>query len=139
MAKVMTLSEVPTRKRYDGNEEWLTRIFVEKDGVVKSAHDFGVLIQDVKAGSVPPNKALHYHRRQETFYYILSGKCVVNVEGKEYELGPNTGIWIPPLEKHGLTRVMEDMKMLEVVSNPDHLSDKVESKHPWYEEFSGET
>ncbi len=136
MAEVMKLYEAPTRKRYEGNEDWITRLFVEKNGVVKNAQDFGVLIQDAKAGSVPHDKALHYHRKQETLYYILSGRCVVNVEGKEYELGPNTAIWIPPLEKHGLTKVLEDMKMVEVVSNPNHLSDKVESEQPWHEEYS---
>jgi len=137
MAVVMKYDEVPTRQRYQGNEGWITRLFVEKNGVVKNAKDFGVFIQDAKAGSVPHDKKLHYHKQQETLYYILSGKCVVNVEGKEHELGPNSAIWIPPLEKHGLTKVLKDMIMLEVVSNPHHLSDTIESKQPWYEEYPG--
>ena len=137
MAVVMKMNEVPKRQRYQGNEGWITRLFVEKNGAVKNGKDFGVFIQDAKAGSVPQDKTLHYHKKQETLYYILSGKCVVNVQGKEYELGPNSAIWIPPFEKHGLTKVLEDMIMLEVVSNPHHLSDKVESNQPWYEEYPG--
>ena len=99
MSVVMKLHEVPTRQRYEGNEGWITRLFVEENGMVKNAKDFGVFIQDAKAGSVPHDKTLHYHKKQETLYYILSGKCVVNVEGKEYELGPNSAIWIPPNRK----------------------------------------
>ncbi len=135
MAVVMKLNEVPTRQRYAGNNQWITRLFVEKTGAVRNGKDFGVFVQDAKAGSVPLDKKLHYHQRQETMYYILSGKCVVNVEGTEYELGPNSAIWIPPNEKHGLTKVLEDMIMLEIVSYPHHLSDLVESKQPWHEEY----
>ena len=137
MAVVMKLYEVPTRKRYEGNDEWITRVLVGKNGAAKDAKDFGILVQDAKAGSVPGDKKLHYHSKQETLFFVLSGRCIINVEGKEYELGPNSAIWIPPNEKHGLTKVIEDMIMLEIVSNPHHLSDKVESKEPWYREYPG--
>ncbi len=137
MAVVMKSHEVPTRIKYPGNEKWITRLFVEKNGAIKNGKDFGVFIQDVKAGGVPPGKTLHHHGTQETLFFVLSGKCIVNVEGKEYELGPNSAIWIPPNEKHGLTKVIEDVKLLAVVSSPNHLSDHVESKQPWYEEYPG--
>ena len=138
MATVMKFYEVPTKERYEGslaNEKWITRIFVGKNGAIKEGKDFGVMVQDVKAGGVPPGKALHYHANQETLFFILSGKCVVNVEGKEYELEPNSAIWIPQNEKHGLTKVLEDVKLLAIVSNPYHLSDHVESEQPWYQEY----
>jgi mannose-6-phosphate isomerase-like protein (cupin superfamily) len=135
MATVMKLYEVPTRKRYEGNEGWITRLFVQKDGAVENAKDFGVIIQDAKVGSVPDDKTLHYHEKQETLFYILSGKCIVNVEGKEYELGPNSALWVAPREIHGFTKVLEDTKILAIVSNPHHGSDVVESKQPWYQEY----
>ncbi len=135
MAVVMKLDQIPTRERYEGNERWITRLFVEKDGAVKEGKDFGVFVQDVKVGGVPPGKTLHHHGKQETLFFVLSGKCVVNVEGKEYELEPNSAIWIPPNEKHGLTKVLEDVKLLAIVSNPHHLSDHVESKQPWNQEY----
>lgn len=135
MAVVMKLDNVPTEKRYEGNEGWITRLFVEEDGAVRNAKDFGVMIQDAKVGSVPQDKKLHFHRKQETLYYVLSGRCIVNVEGKEHELGPNFAIWIPPKVKHGLTKVLEDLMMLEVVTNPKHFSDIVESNQPWYQEY----
>ena len=140
MAVVMKLDEVPTQERYEGsmvNERWITRLFVGKNGAMEEGKDFGVMVQDVKVGGVPPGKTLHHHANQETLFFILSGKCVVNVEGKEYELGPNSAIWIDPNEKHGLTKVLEDLKLLAVVSNPDHLSDTIESKQPWNQEYPG--
>ena len=136
MAVVMKSDEVPIRIKYEGNEKWITRLFVEKTGVVQEGQDFGVFIQDVKVGGVPPGKTLHHHANQETLFYVLCGKCIVNVEGKEYELEPNSAIWIPQNEKHGLTKVLDDVKLLAIVSNPHHLSDHVESEQPWYQEYS---
>ena len=135
MAVVMKLHEVPTRKRYEGNDQWITRVLVGKNGAASDAKDFGVLVQDAKAGSVPGDKKLHYHSKQETLFFVLSGRCIVNVEGKEYEVGPNSALWIPSGEKHGLTKVLEDVKLLAVVSNPDHPSDSVESKQTWDQEY----
>jgi len=136
MAVLMKLDEVPARERYEGNPGWVTRLFLDKNGAVRDSKNFRVLLQDVKAGSVPHDKTLHYHRKQETLFFILSGRCVVNVQGNEYELEPNSALWIPPREKHGLTKVLEDIKMLEVLSNPN-LSDRVESKQPWHQEYPG--
>ena len=48
MTVAMKMDEFPTRERYEGNDKWITRLFVEKDGVVKDGKDFGVFIQDVK-------------------------------------------------------------------------------------------
>ena len=137
MAILMKLYEVPTRIRHGGDENWISRLLVEKNGAVKNAKDFGVLVQDVKVGGIPHGKTLHYHSKQETLFFVLSGRCVVNVEGKEYEVGPNSAIWIPPGEKHGLTKVLEDVKLLAVVSNPHHLSDHVESEQAWDQEYPG--
>jgi mannose-6-phosphate isomerase-like protein (cupin superfamily) len=137
MAVIMKLNEVPTRKRYEGNDEWITRVLVGKSGAAKDAKDFGVLVQDAKAGSVPWDKKLHYHSKQETLFFVLSGRCIINVEGKEYELGPDSALWIPSGEKHGLTQVLEDVKLLAVVSNPHHSSDVIESKQPVDEEYPG--
>ena len=137
MTVAMKMDEFPTRERYEGNDKWITRLFVEKDGAVKEGKDFGVFIQDAKVGSVPPDKKLHYHAKQETVFYILSGKCVVNVEGKDYELEPDSAIYIPANVKHGLTEVLEDVKVLAIVSNPHHKSDSVESKQPYYQEYPG--
>ncbi len=137
MAIVMNLNEVPTRRRYAGNDQWITRVLVGKNGAARDAKDFGVLVQDAKAGSVPRDKKLHYHSKQETLFFVLSGRCVVSVEGKEYEVGPGSALWIPSGEKHGLTKVLEDVKLLAVVSNPDHPSDSIESKQTWDQEYPG--
>ena len=46
-----------------------------------------------EAGSLEP---LHWHPI-EAFYYVLSGHAIVrDIEGNEYHVGPNTGIYAPP-------------------------------------------
>ena len=85
----------------------------------------------------PPDKKLNYHAKQKTVFYILSSKCIVNVEGKDYKLEPDSAIYIPANVKHGLTEVLEDVKVLAIVSNPHHRSDSVESKQPYYQEYPG--
>ena len=43
---------------------------------------------------------LHYHKRTEEIYYILSGRGVIELDGKEHELRPGTAIRIPPGVRH---------------------------------------
>ncbi len=135
MAVAMKLYEAPTRNRYERNERWITRLLVEKNGVVRNAKDFVVFVQDVKAGGVPRDKTLHYHKKKETLFFVLSGRCVVNVEGEEYELKENSALWISSGEKHGLTKVLVDTKILEVLSDSGLIPDKFECDLPWHEEY----
>ncbi|WP_372712954.1 cupin domain-containing protein [Ilyobacter sp.] len=44
----------------------------------------------------------HEHIDDEEFYYILSGKGIVNDNGKEREIGPGDLIYTPFKEGHGL-------------------------------------
>lgn len=42
----------------------------------------------------------HYHRCSEEVYYVLQGKGLMWLEGKEGEVGPGEAIVIPPGKKH---------------------------------------
>ncbi len=59
----------------------------------------------------------------------------MTVEGTDYELGPNTFMWIPPNEKHGFTKIIEHAKILEIYTRIDIRSDLFESELPFYEEY----
>lgn len=128
MVVVFKLGDAPKVKVRDG---WMRTHLVEKDiGRAKEAKDFGALVNEVKPEGIPPMRKPHWHRKRETLYFILSGRCVVSVEGKEYELGPNSLVFIAPGEKHAIIRVIEDMKMFEVFSHPepDMVTDEEEEK-----------
>jgi mannose-6-phosphate isomerase-like protein (cupin superfamily) len=44
---------------------------------------------------------LHRHAPPE-IYFILAGKGIIWIDGKETEIGPNTGVFIPGNAKHGI-------------------------------------
>lgn len=117
--KIEDVSKTPGR-----SEEWSRRMLIQKDvGMVKDPKEFGCFLNEVKKGGrMMPRGSYHWHKH-ETLFFVLSGRCIVDVEGTEYELGPNSVIWEPPGEKHNIIEVLEDMTMLEIHGNPVHAED----------------
>ena len=123
MVVVFKVENVPKRK--GSSEGWTRAMLVQKNvGVVKDPKEFGCFLNEVKTeGSLAsPLMTPHWHKH-ESLFFILRGRCIVDVEGKEYELGPNSIMWIPPDEKHNIIEVIEDMRMFEIHGNPAHRED----------------
>lgn len=61
----------------------------------------------------------HYHEKAESVSIILSGRAKLVVRGKEYEIGPNTVVYIPPGEPHEMTSIgNEELRKIDVYSPP---------------------
>tara|TARA_B100000315_G_scaffold246061_1_gene272911 strand:+ start:232 stop:633 length:402 start_codon:yes stop_codon:yes gene_type:complete len=66
-----------------------------------------------------PWGAYHYHEKAESVSIILSGRAKLVVDGIEYEVGPNTVIFIPPGERHEIAPIGdEELKKIDIYSPP---------------------
>lgn len=80
------------------------------------------------AERVPPgaSEVRHYHSAARQFFYVLSGKAVIEIEGRDVELTEGQGVEIPPGLKHQfINRSDEDVHVL-VISHPNTRGDRVE-------------
>lgn len=120
MAKVLKLADAPKQFFPDG-KAYRVLLVTEETG----AREIGGLVGVMPAGS--EGVKYHYHRKRESVLFILSGEGKALVEGKEYDLGPNTGIFVGPGEKHMLMNMgTSELRYIEFFTNPPVLSDFVE-------------
>jgi mannose-6-phosphate isomerase-like protein (cupin superfamily) len=69
----------------------------------------------------------HHHVHARQFFYALSGELTLEVEGREYLLGPGDGLEISPGQKHQVfNRSGSEVRML-VISQPPSHGDRVVS------------
>ena len=67
----------------------------------------------------------HHHLYAQQFFYILGGELTLEVEGREYSLGPGDGIEVRPgLKHHAINRSDAEVRML-VISQPPSHGDRV--------------
>ncbi len=61
-----------------------------------------------------PGSAIGYHvQREDEIYYVLSGRGLMTIDGKEFEVGPGDAILTRPGSSHGLKQVgKEDLVIL---------------------------
>ena len=67
---------------------------------------------------------VHYHEQREASYIVLEGSATLLLNGVEHQLTPNTVVYIPPGEHHGIIRTgPEGFKMVEVYAplDPDRI------------------
>ena len=72
---------------------------------------------------MPPDAAetRHRHTAARQFFFVLSGRLQIEVEGIRYELGPREGLEIPPgLAHQVLTGVSDGAEFLVVSQPPSH-------------------
>jgi mannose-6-phosphate isomerase-like protein (cupin superfamily) len=56
--------------------------------------------------ALKPGSAIGYHKQAEDeIYYVLSGRGMMTLDGKEYEVGPGTAILTRTGSSHGLKQV----------------------------------
>lgn len=61
-----------------------------------------------------PGSAIGYHlQREDEIYYVLSGRGMMTVDGKEFEVGPGDAVLTRPGSSHGLKQIgTEDLVIL---------------------------
>ena len=61
-----------------------------------------------------PGSAIGYHlQREDEIYYVLSGRGMMTIDGKEFEVGPGDAILTRPGSSHGLKQIgTEDLVIL---------------------------
>ena len=61
-----------------------------------------------------PGSAIGYHlQREDEIYYVLSGRGMMTVDGKEFEVGPGDAVLTRPGSSHGLKQIgKEDLVIL---------------------------
>ena len=64
--------------------------------------------------ALKPGSAIGYHEQQEDeIYYVLSGRGIMKLDGKDVEVGPGTAILTRPGSSHGIRQVgSEDLVIL---------------------------
>ncbi len=61
-----------------------------------------------------PGSAIGYHEQHEDeIYYVLSGRGMMKIDGKEFEVGPGDAVLTRPGSSHGLKQIgNEDLVIL---------------------------
>jgi mannose-6-phosphate isomerase-like protein (cupin superfamily) len=80
------------------------------------------------AERVPPgaSEVRHYHSLARQFFFILSGKAIIEVDETDVELSEGQGLEIAPGVRHQfINRSNADVDFL-VVSHPNTRGDRVE-------------
>lgn len=64
--------------------------------------------------ALKPGSAIGYHEQHEDeIYYVLSGRGIMKLDGKEVEVGPGTAILTRPGSSHGIRQTgSEDLVIL---------------------------
>jgi mannose-6-phosphate isomerase-like protein (cupin superfamily) len=64
--------------------------------------------------ALKPGSGIGYHEQKEDeIYYVLSGRGVMTLDGKEHEVGPGTAILTRPGSSHGLKQAgSEDLVIM---------------------------
>jgi len=112
LARILRVEDLPPIPLYD-KKGYKKLIIDDKCGAKEIG---GVLV-------VRPPGALgkqHYHRKREKVWFILAGTATLLIEGKEYQAGPDTMIFIAPNEKHKLMNKSDtELRLLEFFSHPE--------------------
>ena len=76
---------------------------------------------------VPPgcSEVAHYHARAHQFFFVLSGKLALEVDGITHEVGPQQGLSVPPGVTHLLRNRGEQSVLYLLISSPNSQGDRV--------------
>ncbi|EHQ30108.1 cupin domain-containing protein [Mucilaginibacter paludis] len=80
----------------------------------------------IKQELMPPDtrEQLHYHEVANQFFFILTGRATINIDGTEHILKPNEGIEIKAGQKHYISNnVNTDLEFI-FYSSPSTNNDR---------------
>jgi len=58
--------------------------------------------------------SVSYHRIAEEFYFVISGRGIAILNGREYGLGPGDFLRLPPGTTHGFLTADEPLDLLDI-------------------------
>lgn len=76
---------------------------------------------------MPPgtSEVLHYHKRCQQFFYLLSGEAVMEAESREVRLCAGEGVHILPGVRHQIRNASNQPARFLVISQPPSHGDRV--------------
>jgi len=76
---------------------------------------------------MPPGTAelRHHHEQAQQFFYVLSGKAVMEIEGEILELSGGDGTWILPGMRHQMRNESKQQVRFLVISQPPSHGDRI--------------
>jgi mannose-6-phosphate isomerase-like protein (cupin superfamily) len=77
---------------------------------------------------VPPgaSERRHLHGKAQQFFFILAGRAVMELEGRDHPLAPGEGIHIPAGQAHQFKNPFQDPVEFMVISNPTTRGDRTD-------------
>jgi mannose-6-phosphate isomerase-like protein (cupin superfamily) len=66
----------------------------------------------------------HYHHYARQFFFVLSGKATLEVNGERVELTAHEGVEVPPLVPHQIFNLSESDVEFLVISQPNSNGDR---------------
>jgi len=112
LAKIFKLEDAPKLFFPDGKAY---RILL--DSAETGAKRIGGLVGVMPAGSTGVN--YHYHDNRESVLIFLAGQGKALIEGEEYDIGPNTVMFVAPKEKHKIRNVgNSELRYIEFFTDP---------------------
>ncbi|NPV91956.1 MAG: cupin domain-containing protein [Firmicutes bacterium] len=81
---------------------------------VCGAVNFEVVLGELEVGGAAHR---HSHTELEHGYYVLSGKCIIEVGSERQEVGPGMTVFVPKAVEHQI-EVIEPLKVLVFYSPP---------------------
>ncbi len=66
------------------------------------AKSMGVSLNELEP-NMKTTTGIHSHKSRESAYIVLEGSATMHLNGTEHLVKPNTVIFIPPGDKHGIT------------------------------------
>jgi mannose-6-phosphate isomerase-like protein (cupin superfamily) len=75
---------------------------------------------------MPPGTAevRHWHRRAQQFFYVLSGRATMEIDGKMVEVGAGEGVHIPAGVAHQMKNESGEEARFLVISQPRTHGDR---------------
>lgn len=95
-----------------GHTKTVNRRLIGDD--VAGAVNFEVILGELEVGGAAHR---HSHSELEHAYYVLSGKCMIEVGSERQEVGPGMTVFVPKGVEHQLD-VIEPLKVLVFYSPP---------------------
>jgi mannose-6-phosphate isomerase-like protein (cupin superfamily) len=66
----------------------------------------------------------HLHHHAQQFFYVLAGRAVMEVDGRNITLAAGEGVWIPAVASHQMRNDSEDEVHFLVISHPPSHADR---------------
>ncbi len=73
---------------------------------------------------VGKGEVLHFHSVAQQFFYILSGRASVDLEGLSVQLEPGEGLHVPAKKKHQFRNAGDTTVEFLVISSPTTRGDR---------------